>query len=114
LEWKLNFDKRDKKNEDKKFNKMLCQELKLLYVAVTRSRYRLIVFDETNEKRKYLEKDLLKKDIIRNRIDAVKMKILDYKSIFNFLEFLFEDGVRNKNQPYQFFISQNYEGRKIS
>ncbi|CAD8089119.1 unnamed protein product [Paramecium sonneborni] len=103
---KLKSTGRFKQNVDKFQEYMsLCQDLKQLYVAITRPKKRLIIFDQSIQKRQIIQSLWEKLDVVEV-IQKKNIKVSDTQFI---LDHTIDNKANWKKQGYKMFRLNNYD-----
>ncbi|CAD8159005.1 unnamed protein product [Paramecium pentaurelia] len=83
----------------------LCQDLKQLYVAITRPKKRLIIFDQSNKKRFIIQSIWEKLDVV-NIVQKKNIQVSDTQFL---LEHTIDNQANWKKQGYKMFRLNNYD-----
>ncbi|CAD8158245.1 unnamed protein product [Paramecium octaurelia] len=91
--------------ESNQENVSLCQDLKQLYVAITRPKRKLIIFDQSNQKRLIMQSLWQKLDVV----EIVQKKSIQISDTQFILEHKLDNKANWKKQGYKMFRLNNYD-----
>ncbi|CAK77908.1 unnamed protein product (macronuclear) [Paramecium tetraurelia] len=91
--------------ESNQENVSLCQDLKQLYVAITRPKRKLIIFDQSNQKRQIMQSLWQKLDVV----EIFQKRSIQVSDTQFILEHKLDNKANWKKQGYKMFRLNNYD-----